>query len=393
MPTYTAADADLAIITAKRIAVIGYGNQGEAHALNLRDSGVTNVVIGAREGSASGEKAPASGFPVTNNAEAVRDADVVVLGAPDEKLPEIYAGDLVPNMKRGAALLFIHGFALHFGFIQPRDDLDVIMVAPAGPGSALRANYLSGDGYIGLIAIHRDISGNAKPLALSYGAAIGVGAGMIETTFREETETDLFGEQTVLCGGASELTRAAFDTLVNAGYAPELAYFECLHQLKLLVDLMHTRGPAGMYRAISNTAEYGAYLTGPRVIDAHVREQMKAVLVDIQSGQFARDWMKENATGLKDFTAMRERAAAHPIEAVGRRLRALMPWLSRNSAKPQNALPPSGGEGEGEGDDGRKASATESLRRLEEKWSKRQPYKGKISPTEMLRRIRDAQDE
>jgi ketol-acid reductoisomerase len=223
MPTHTAANADLEIIKGKRVAVIGYGNQGEAHALNLRDSGVANIIIGAREGSASGEKARAAGFPVMANADAVRDADVVVLGAPDEKLPEIYARDLAANMKHGAALLFIHGFALHFGFIRPRDDLDVIMVAPAGPGSALRANYLSGDGYIGLFAIHRDVSGQAKLLALSYGAAIGVGAGMIETTFRDETETDLFGEQTVLCGGAAELARAAFDTLVNAGYAPELA--------------------------------------------------------------------------------------------------------------------------------------------------------------------------
>jgi ketol-acid reductoisomerase len=230
-------------------------------------------------------------------------------------------------MKRGATLLFIHGFALHYGFIRPRDDLDVVLVAPAGPGTALRANYLSGDGYIGLIAIHRDSSGGVKALALSYGAAIGLGAGMIETSFRDETETDLFGEQTVLCGGSAELVRAAFDTLVNAGYAPELAYFECLHQLKLLVDLMHTRGIAGMYQAISNTAEYGAYRTGPRVIDAHVREEMQRVLADIQSGQFAREWMAENASGLKNMAAMRERAAAHPIEAIGRRLRAMMPWL------------------------------------------------------------------
>jgi ketol-acid reductoisomerase len=256
-----------------------------------------------------------------------------VLGAPDEKLPKIYANDLVPNMKCGAALLFIHGFALHYGFIQPRDDLDVVLVAPAGPGAALRANYLSGDGYIGLVAIHRDVSGRAKPLALSYGAAIGLGAGMIETTFRDETETDLFGEQTVLCGGAGELVRAAFDTLVNAGYAPELAYFECLHQLKLLVDLMHTRGIAGMYRAISNTAEYGAYRTGPRVIDAHVRAEMQRVLADIQSGKFAREWMAENASGLQQFTQMRARVAAQPIESVGRRLRALMPWLSKADAK------------------------------------------------------------
>ncbi|HEY1962146.1 MAG TPA: ketol-acid reductoisomerase [Rhizomicrobium sp.] len=329
--TYTAADADLAIIRSKRVAVIGYGNQGEAHALNLRDNGVAHVVIGARGDSASGENARSAGFPVLAIADAVQDADIVVLGAPDEKLSEIYARDLAPRMKHGAALLFIHGFALHFGFIQPREDLDVIMVAPAGPGSALRANYVSGDGYIGLFAIHRDTSGNAKPLALSYGAAIGVGAAMIETTFREETETDLFGEQTVLCGGSAELVRAAFDTLVNAGYAPELAYFECLHQLKLLVDLMHTRGIAGMYKAISNTAEYGAYRTGPRVIDAHVREQMMRVLADIQSGQFARDWMSENASGQTEFAQMRERAAAHPIESVGARLRALMPWLSKRT--------------------------------------------------------------
>jgi ketol-acid reductoisomerase len=329
MPTWTAADADLAIIRGKRIAIIGYGNQGEAHALNLRDSGVADVVVGARGASASGERAKAAGFPVLGTADAARHADIVVLGAPDEKLPEIYACDLAPNMKHGATLLFIHGFALHYGFIRPRDDLDVMMVAPAGPGAALRANYLTGDGYIGLIAIHRDVSGHAKPLALSYGAAIGLGAGMIETTFRDETETDLFGEQTVLCGGSAELVRAAFDTLVAAGYAPELAYFECLHQLKLLVDLMHTRGPAGMYRAISNTAEYGAYRTGPRVIDAHVRQEMRRVLADIQSGQFARDWMDENASGRKQFTDMRERAAAHPIEAIGARLRALMPWLSK----------------------------------------------------------------
>src|SRR2546423_3444176 len=277
MPTYTSANADLAIIRSKRVAIIGYGNQGEAHALNLRDSGVADVAIGAREGSASGEKARAAGFSVLPIADAAREADVVVLGAPDETLPEIYARDLASNMKRGATLLFIHGFALHFGFIQPRDDLDVLLVAPAGPGSALRANYVNGDGYIGLVAIHRDSSGSAKPLALPYGAAIGLGAGMIETTFRDETETDLFGEQAVLCGGSAELVRAAFDTLVNAGYAPELAYFECLHQLKLLVDLMHTRGIAGMYQAISNTAEYGAYGTGPRVIDAHVREEMGRV--------------------------------------------------------------------------------------------------------------------
>jgi ketol-acid reductoisomerase len=328
MTTYTSKDADPEIIRGKRVAIVGYGNQGHAHALNLRDSGVKHVVIGARDG-ASAARAREAGFTVKDNVDAVRDADVVVLGAPDETLPEIYARDLAHHMKRHAALLFIHGFALHFGFIQPRDDLDVIMVAPAGPGTALRANYVNGEGYVGLFAIDQNMTGQAKPLALSYGVAIGCGAGLIETNFREETETDLFGEQTVLCGGSAELVRAAFDTLVEAGYAPELAFFECLHQLKLLVDLMHTRGIAGMYKAISNTAEYGAYRTGPRVIDDAVRAEMKRVLADIQSGDFARAWMKENESGLKEMAKLRERAASHPIESVGRRLRAMMPWLTR----------------------------------------------------------------
>jgi ketol-acid reductoisomerase len=329
MVTYNAADADMALIKKKRVAIIGYGNQGEAHALNLRDSGAANIVIGAREPSASADRARAAGFAVVRNAEAARDADIVVLAAPDETLPEIYARDLAPNMKQGAMLLFVHGFALHFGFIRPRDDLDVALVAPAGPGHALRANYLSGDGYVGLVAIHRDASGGAKALALAYGAAIGCGAGLIETTVKEETETDLFGEQAVLCGGTPQLVRAAFDTLVDAGYAPELAYLECLHQLKLLVDLMHARGIAGMYGAISNTAEYGAYRSGPRVIDAHVRGEMAKVLADIQSGKFAREWMAENASGGKEFERLRANAAAHSIEAIGRRLRTLMPWLSK----------------------------------------------------------------
>ena len=332
MPTYTAKDADLDFIRAKRVAVIGYGNQAHAHALNLRDSGVKHIAIGARPG-ASADKAEADSFPIMPNAEAVKHADVVVLGAPDELLPEIYARDLAPNMMKNAALIFIHGFALHYGFIKPRDDLDVFMVAPAGPGRALRANFVSGDGYIGLFAVHRDVTGTAQKLALAYGAAIGCGAGLIETNFREETETDLFGEQTVLCGGSAELARAAFDTLVEAGYAPELAYFECLHQLKLLVDLVHARGIAGMYQAISNTAEYGAYRTGPRVIDAHVKEEMKRVLADVQSGKFAEDWMAENAAGQPEFKKMRERAAAHPIEGVGARLRAMMPWLNGIMAK------------------------------------------------------------
>jgi len=331
MKVYHAHDADLALVRARKVAVIGYGNQGRAHALNLRDSGVENIVIGARAGS-SAELAMADGFRIAGNAEAVRDANIVVLGAPDEKLGDIYASDLKANMKRGAALLFIHGFALHYGLIAPREDLDVLLVAPAGPGSALRENHLSGDGYIGLFAIHRDVSGIAMALALSYGIAIGCGAGLIQTDVREETETDLFGEQTVLCGGSAELVRAAFDTLVEAGYAPELAYFECLHQLKLLVDLMQARGIAGMYKAISNTAEYGAYRTGPRIVDEHVRGTMRAVLKDVQSGDFARDWVRENATGLARFHTMRAEAASHPIETVGARLRPMMPWLTKNKS-------------------------------------------------------------
>jgi len=325
---YTSKDSDLEVVRGRRIAVVGYGNQGHAHALNLRDSGVKDIVIGARPG-ASADKANSAGFPVTGNVDAVRDADVVVLGAPDEELPEIYTRDLAPHMRKNAALLFIHGFARHFGFIQPREDLDVIMVAPAGPGTALRTNYVNGDGYIGLFAIDRDVTGTAKALALSYGVAIGCGAGLIETNFREETETDLFGEQTVLCGGSAELVRTAFDTLVEAGYAPELAYLECLHQLKLLVDLMHTRGIAGMYQAISNTAEYGAYKTGPRVINKETKVEMQRVLGDIQSGRFARAWMDENATGGVELARLREQAAVHPIEKVGVKLRAMMPWLTK----------------------------------------------------------------
>jgi ketol-acid reductoisomerase len=329
MRVYHDNDADSNLIKSKKVAIVGYGNQGHAHALNLRDSGVKNIVIGARAG-ASADKAKEAGFPVAENAVAVRDADIIVLGAPDEKLPEIYARDLEPAMKTNAALIFIHGFARHFGFITPRNDLDVLMVAPAGPGSALRANYVNGDGYIGLFAIDRDVTGTAKALALSYGAAIGCGAGLIETNFREETETDLFGEQTVLCGGSAELVRAAFDTLVEAGYAPELAYLECLHQLKLLVDLMHTRGIAGMYKAISNTAEYGAYRTGPRIINDATRAEMQRVLADIQSGRFAREWMAAaSETGQASFEEMRTRNATHPIEKVGEHLRAMMPWLAR----------------------------------------------------------------
>jgi len=332
MHTYFTRDADLDLVKSKRVTIVGYGNQGHAHALNLRDSGVSDIVIGARPG-ASAERAKAAGFAVMGNADAAKDADVVVMGAPDELSPEIYARDLAPHMKPGAALLFIHGFALHFGFIEPRADLDVLMVAPAGPGAALRSGFLAGNGLLGLIAIHRDVSGKAKELALAYGAAIGCGVGMIETTFKDETETDLFGEQAVLCGGSVELIRAGFDTLVEAGYAPELAYFECLHQLKLIVDLVHARGIAGMYEAISNTAEYGAYRSGPRVIDAETRAEMQRVLADVQSGRFAREFMADSKAGQPEMAKLRARAAAHPIETVGARLRALMPWLDGSKRK------------------------------------------------------------
>jgi ketol-acid reductoisomerase len=329
MHTYFTRDADLTLIKSKRVAVIGYGNQGHAHALNMRDSGVTGIVVGARPG-ASAERARAAGFTVVGNADAAKDADIVVMGAPDELLPEIYARDLAPAMKQGAALLFIHGFAIHFGLIEPRADLDVLMVAPAGPGAALRSGFLAGNGLLGLIAVHRDVNGTAKDLALAYGAAIGCGVGMIETTFKDETETDLFGEQSVLCGGSVELIRAGFETLVEAGYAPELAYFECMHQLKLIVDLVHARGIAGMYKAISNTAEYGAYRSGPRVINAETKAEMKRVLADVQSGRFAREFMADSNAGGPEMAKLRARAAAHAIEDVGTRLRAMMPWLDKS---------------------------------------------------------------
>ena len=332
MRIYYDQDADRELIRRKRVVVLGFGSQGHAHALNLRESGVAEIAVAGRAG-ASLDRAAAEGFSVRTNAEAAAWADVIMLTAPDELQPEVYARDLAPNMRKGAALLFAHGFAIHFRFIDPRPDLDIIMVAPKGQGHAMRKEYLRGGGVPGLIAIHQDATGNARALALSYASALGSGrAGIMETTFREECESDLFSEQAVLCGGLVELVRAGFETLVEAGYAPEVSYFECLHELKLIVDRMYESGIARMNLAISNTAEYGEYVSGPRVVTDATRAEMKCILADIQSGKFARAWMEENRAGLPFMKDMRARSAAHPIEAVGDRLRAMMPWLKNSSA-------------------------------------------------------------
>jgi ketol-acid reductoisomerase len=330
MRVYYDRDADLNLIRNKKVAVIGFGSQGHAHAQNMRDSGVKDVVIAARPG-ASAQKAEAAGFKVMNVADAAKWADVMMMATPDELQADIWKNDLEKNMKQGAALLFAHGFNVHFKLIEPRKDLDVLMVAPKGPGHTVRGEYLKGGGVPCLIAVHQDASGNAHDLGLSYASAIGGGrAGIIETNFREECETDLFGEQAVLCGGLVELIRAGFETLVEAGYAPEMAYFECLHEVKLIVDLIYEGGIANMNYSISNTAEYGEYVTGPRIITAETKAEMKRVLADIQSGKFTRDWMLENKVNQTSFKAMRARANAHPIEEVGEKLRAMMPWIGKN---------------------------------------------------------------
>jgi ketol-acid reductoisomerase len=329
MRVYYDRDADLNLIKSKKVAVIGYGSQGHAHALNMRDSGVKEVAVAVRAGSLSAEKAAREKFKLMGVAEAAKWADVMMMVTPDELQGDIYRSDLAPNMKEGAALLFAHGLNIHFNLIEPRKDLDVLMVAPKGPGHTLRAEYVRGAGVPCLLAVHQDASGSAHELGLAYGCAIGGGrAGIIETSFREECETDLFGEQVVLCGGLIELVRSAFDTLVAAGYAPELAYFECLHEVKLIVDLIYEGGIATMNYSISNTAEYGAYVTGPRIITDETRAEMRRVLKDIQTGKFTREWMLENKVGQTSFKAMRAAAAAHPIEEVGACLRAMMPWIA-----------------------------------------------------------------
>ncbi len=331
MRVYYDQDADVNLIKSKKVAVVGYGSQGHAHALNLRDSGITDVVVALRDGSASAKKAEAEGLKVVSTDEAAKWADVVMVLTPDEGQAALYAENLRDNLKEGAALAFAHGLSIHFRLIEPRPDLDVFMVAPKGPGHTVRSEYARGAGVPMLLAIGQDASGNAHDIGLAYACAIGGGrAGVIGTTFREECETDLFGEQTVLCGGLTSLILAGYETLVEAGYAPEMAYFECLHEVKLIVDLIYEGGIANMRYSISNTAEYGDYCTGPRLIDKGVKARMKEVLDDIQSGRFTRDWMNENAAGQPSFKALRRRAAEHDIEAVGEKLRAMMPWIAEN---------------------------------------------------------------
>ena len=331
MRVYYDRDADLNLIKGKNVAIIGYGSQGFAHALNLKESGVPNVAVALRKGSTSAAKAEGAGLKVMEVAEAAKWADVVMMLTPDELQGEIYANDLAPNLKQGAALLFAHGLNIHFNLIEPRKDLDVAMVAPKGPGHTVRGEYLKGGGVPCLIAVHQNASGNAHELGLSYASAIGGGrAGIIETTFREECETDLFGEQVVLCGGLVELIRAGFETLTEAGYAPEMAYFECLHEVKLIVDLIYEGGIANMNYSVSNTAEYGEYVTGPRIITAETKAEMKAVLKDIQTGKFTSDWMQEYRAGAARFKGIRRVNDAHQIEEVGARLRGMMPWIGKN---------------------------------------------------------------
>jgi ketol-acid reductoisomerase len=331
MRVYYDHDADVNLIKAKKVAVVGYGSQGHAHALNLRDSGVKEVVVALRPGSASAAKAQAEGLTVMTPAEAAKFADVVMILAPDELQPELWEKEIRPNLREGTALAFAHGLAVHFRLIEPRPDMDVFMIAPKGPGHTVRSEYKRGGGVPCLVAVAQNASGNALEIALSYASAIGGGrAGVIETTFREECETDLFGEQAVLCGGLSSLIQAGFETLVEAGYAPEMAYFECLHEVKLIVDLIYEGGIANMRYSVSNTAEYGDYTSGPRVINDGVKAEMKRILADIQAGRFVRDWVLENKAGLPSFKANRRRAAEHPIEQVGEKLRAMMPWIAAN---------------------------------------------------------------
>jgi ketol-acid reductoisomerase len=331
MRVYYDRDADINLIKGKKVAVIGYGSQGHAHVLNLRDSGAKDVAVGLRAGSPSAKKAEGEGLKVMSVAECAKWADVIMMLTPDELQADIYARELADNMKNGAALMFAHGLNVHFNLIEPRKDIDVLMVAPKGPGHTVRSEYRRGGGVPCLIAIHQDASGNAHDLGLSYASAIGGGrAGIIETTFKEECETDLFGEQVVLCGGLVELIRGGFETLVEAGYAPEMAYFECLHEVKLIVDLIYEGGIANMNYSISNTAEYGEYISGPRIITPETKAEMKRVLSDIQSGKFTRDWMLENKVNQTSFKATRAKNNAHQIEQIGEKLRAMMPWIGQN---------------------------------------------------------------
>ena len=330
MKVYYDKDADLSLVKGKKVTIIGYGSQGHAHAQNLQESGV-KVTVGLRKGGASWDKAKKAGVKVAELDEAIKGADIVMLLLPDEHHAAIYQQNIEPNIKKGASLAFAHGFNIHYGLIQPRPDLDVWMVAPKAPGHTVRSTFASGGGVPMLIAVHRDPSKKARDVALSYAAAIGGGkAGIIETNFKEETETDLFGEQTVLCGGCVELVKAGFDTLVEAGYAPEMAYFECLHELKLIVDLMYEGGIGTMNYSISNNAEYGEYVSGPKVIDEGTRQRMKQILERIQSGEYAKDFVIENRAGAPTLLSRRRMTAELPIEKVGGRLREMMPWIRKN---------------------------------------------------------------
>ena len=330
MQVYYDKDCDLSIIQGTKVSIIGYGSQGHEHALNLKDSGV-DVTVGLREGSASAAKAEAAGLAVKNVPDAVAGADLVMILTPDEFQSQLYKNEIEPNLKQGGTLAFAHGFAIHYNQIVPRADLYVIMIAPKAPGHTVRSEFTKGGGIPDLVAIFQDASGNAKNVALSYASGVGGGrTGIIETTFKDETETDLFGEQAVLCGGTVELVKAGFETLVEAGYAPEMAYFECLHELKLIVDLMYEGGIANMNYSISNNAEYGEYVTGPEVINEESRAAMRNALKRIQNGEYAKMFISEGATNYPSMTAYRRNNAAHPIEQTGERLRAMMPWIAAN---------------------------------------------------------------
>jgi ketol-acid reductoisomerase len=330
MKVYYDKDADLSLIKGKKVAILGYGSQGHAHALNLHDSGM-KVTVGLRKGGPSWDKAKKAGLKVAEVADAVKSADIVMMLLPDEHIAAVYKDFVEPKLKKGGALAFAHGFNIHYGQVQPRKDIDVWMVAPKAPGHTVRSTYAAGGGTPMLVAVHQNPSKKARDMALSYASAIGGGkAGIIETNFKEETETDLFGEQTVLCGGTVELVKAGFDTLVEAGYAPEMAYFECLHELKLIVDLMYEGGIGTMNYSISNNAEYGEYVSGPKIIDEGVRKRMKEVLARIQSGEYAKEFVLESRAGQPTLLSRRRQTAEHPIEKVGARLREMMPWIRKN---------------------------------------------------------------
>ena len=336
MKVYYDKDADLSLVKGKKVAIVGYGSQGHAHALNLHDSGV-KVTVGLRKDGASWDKAKKAGLNVEEVSGSVKGADFVMMLMPDEHIAAVYKSEVEPNIRKGATLGFAHGFNIHYGQVMPREDLDVVMIAPKAPGHTVRSTYAQGGGTPMLIAVHRDQSGKARDLALSYAAAIGgARAGVIETTFREETETDLFGEQTVLCGGCVELVKAGYAVLTEAGYAPEMAYFECLHELKLIVDLMYEGGIGTMNYSISNNAEYGEYATGPKIITEETKNAMRAALARIQSGEYAKDFILENRAGAPMLLSRRRMTAEHPIEIVGEKLRAMMPWIKKNKLVDQS---------------------------------------------------------